>query len=344
MRKEEDFKWGFYTRREFLKVSGFSAGTLALGAMIVPPALFAKEGFPADKLTFIVPYTAGGGYDVYVRTISPYLSKYLREAASLAKGGDITIKNLPAAGGRQGVAAIMNAKPDGNTLGIIDMATVTDSIIGSGETDFTKFTVLQLAVSTNKVIAASKKGFNSWEETVNAMKKRPVKMAVGSFGLANHVAAIIMNEKMGTKFKLINFPGTAANVNAIMRGDVDVLISPEESIKGLVDAKELKPLLIFDENSEHPGAVTIKQLGFPELVEQVSAHRFIIAPPALNTEAKHIMLGALKKATADAEFVAWAKKSNVRLKNVYGGDAEKLFLSYKKFYEDLAPMLKKHLA
>jgi len=158
------------------------------------------------------------------------------------------------------------------------------------------------------------------------------------------VPAIIMNEIMGTKFKLINFPGTAECVGALIRGDVQTVIAAEESLKSLIDINEAKVLLVFTEASKYPGAATIKDLGFQELGDQMRAHRFIIAPPALEKEPKNFLLAALKRVPTDGEFLALARKNYVDLRhNIYGDDAEKIFLKYKKFYEDIAPILKKHL-
>ncbi len=332
------------TRRKFMKISVISAGTLAFGSLINVPFLCARERFPGDKITFVVPYAAGGGYDLFARMLSPYLTKYIRVVASTSKGGDIIIRNEPAASGRKGRSLIMNAKPNGNTIGIMDTSTITDSIVGEADIDLTKFTFLQLASSTTKVIVGTFKGFGNWNDVMNATKREPVKMAVGPFARANHVSAIIMNEAMGTNFKLINFPGTAPSVNALIRGDVQTLIASEDSVKALVDAKEFKVLLVFNEVNKYPGAVAIRDLGFPQLADQMSSHRFIIAPPALEKEPKNLLISALKKATADADFLAWARKNEVPIRgNIYGSDAEKTFLQFKKFYEDIAPMLKKHL-
>jgi len=344
MIKEKDSHDESHTRREFAKLSSLALGSLALGSWINLPEALAKGRYPADKITFIVPYAAGGGYDLFVRMLSPYLTKYIRTQASVSKGGDIVIRNEPAAAGRKGRSLIMHARPDGNTLGIMDTSTITDSIVGEADIDLTKFTFLQLASSTTKVVVGSAKGFGDWQDVVQAMKKEPVKMAVGPFARANHVSAIVMNETMGTRFKLINFPGTAPSVNALIRGDVQTLIASEDSVKALVDAKEFKVLLAFHEVNKYAGAVTIKELGFPQLAEQLSSHRFIIAPPALEKEPKNILLAALKKTATDAEFLAWAKKNEVPVKNnIFGTDANKVFLKFKKFYEDNAPILKKNL-
>jgi tripartite-type tricarboxylate transporter receptor subunit TctC len=335
---------GFPTRRKFMEISVISLGTLAFSSLINVPFLFARGRYPGDKITFVVPYAAGGGYDLFARMLSPYLSKYIREVASVSRGGDIIIRNEPAASGRKGRSLIMNARPDGNTVGIMDTSTITDNIVGEAEIDLTKFTFLQLASSTTKVIVGNMKGFGNWNDVMNALKKESVKMAVGPFARANHVSAIIMNEAMGTNFKLINFPGTAPSVNALIRGDVQTLIASEDSVKALVDAKEFKVLLVFNEVNKYPGAIAVRELGFPQLADQMSSHRFIIAPPALEKEPKNVLIAALKKATADSDFLAWAKKNEVPIRNnIYGSDAEKTFLQFKKFYEDIAPMLRKYL-
>ena len=332
------------SRREFVKIAGLAAGTLTLESLFDVPPVFAKKRYPGDKITFIVPYAAGGGYDIFARMISPYLAKHIREVASVSRGGDIIIRNEPAAAGRKGRSLILHSRPDGNTIGIMDTSTITDSIVGEAEIDLTQFTFLQLAASTTKVVIGSTKGFNSWEEAMNAMKKEPLKMAVGPFGRANHVSAILMNETMGIKFKMINFPGTAPSVAALIRGDVQTVIASEDSVKGLVDSKEARVLLAFSEVSKYPGAVTIKELGYPALAEQLSSHRFIIAPPALEKEPQNILIGALKKTTSDTDFLVWAKKNEVPLRNIYGNEAAKIFLQYKKFYEEKAQILKKYLA
>jgi tripartite-type tricarboxylate transporter receptor subunit TctC len=328
----------FLSRRDFLRISGLSAGAFALGSLGHLPVSHAKDVYPADKISYILPNKPGGGYDILARAISPYITKYLKEIPG-AKGGDIMIKNEA----RKGYSLIYNSKPDGYTLGGMDTTPIIDNLVGENEIDYTKLTFLVLAVSTTKMVASYKTGFNSWKEVVEAMKKGPVKMGVGFFARANHIAGIIMNERMKTNFRLIPFPGTAECTNALMRGDVQVMIASQDSTKGLLDAKEIKPLLTFDEVTDYPGAVSLKDVGFPDLIDKISSHRFIVAPPNLEAEPKNALLTAIKKAITDKDFVAWAKNAEFPLTNLYGNDSEKFFLSFMKFYEELAPVFKKIL-
>ncbi len=332
------------SRRDFLKITGLSVGAATLGSLGFVPPGFAKDIYPAARITYILPHKAGGGHDIYARAISPYLTRYLKEVSPGAKGGELVMRNEPAAAGRKGYSLLFNSKPDGYTIGAIDTAPVTDNILGKQEFDFTKLTFLLLAVSTSKMIVASKKGFKSWSEALAASKKESVKIAVGSYGRANHVSAIVMNERMGTRFKLIPLPGTAESVNAVMRGDTQLTIVSEDTVGPLLEAGELKVLLQFDDKTEYPGAVNVKELGYPDLATTISSHRFVIAPPGLAAEPKRILIAALKKATTDKDFVAWAKKFQFPLRNIYGDDAQKMFLQFIKYFDELAPLLKKELA
>jgi len=54
-------------------------------------------------------------------------------------------------------------------------------------------------------------------------------------------------------------------------------------------------------------------------------------------------LTAIKKATVDPGFVAWAKKGSIPMRNIYGDEAQKMYLNFAKFYDDLGPTFKKYL-
>jgi tripartite-type tricarboxylate transporter receptor subunit TctC len=332
----------FSTRRDFMKVSGLTIGGLAAGTLANAPFGYAKaaELYPAQRIACIVPNAPGGGYDIIARAIGPYLAKHLRLLTPGAKGGDLIVRNEQ----RKGYRIVADGKPDGYMIGMMDTSPYIETLLGTAEVDFTKYTFLQSIVSTTKVIVTTKTGFGSWNEVMNAMKKDTILMGVGFFARANHVCGIIANEKMGTKFKLIPFRGTAESIGALMRGDVKVVMVSEDSVKPLLDAKEIRVLLDFSDQTDYPGAVSIKELGFPTLADDISSHRFIIAPPNLAAEPKRLLLAGLKKACDDPEFAAWAKKANYPVKKIFGADAEKFFLKFVKFYQDMLPALKNNLA
>lgn len=342
MKSSNNFPETCFTRRDFLKIAGISTSAIAMTEWASAPIALARDVYPAEKISLVAPYKAGGGYDIYLRSLSPYLTRYLRQVSRGAKGGDIVMRNEPAAAGRKGYTLIFNSKPNGYTIGAIGSGSLIDSIVDKPEFDFSKLTFLTLSNASVKMVMGPKKGFNNWDEVVSAMKKAPIKMAAGSYGRTNHTCGIILNDKLGTNFRLINFPGTTEGINALMRGDVQVGMFDEEPTQALIEADELRVLLVFAEVSEYPGAVTIKELGYPEMAHTFTDMRFIVAPPGLQDEPKKILIEALRKAQSDPGFAAWAKKFKFHQKNIYGDDARKALMNFVKFYEEQAPMLRKY--
>src|SRR5207253_7535306 len=96
------------TRREFVTagIAALLPGGIAHGA---------EAKFPARNIQFIIPYAAGGGFDAYVRFVSPVMEQYLPARASIVPA------NIAAASGSRGISQLYRAKPDGYTIGIFDL-------------------------------------------------------------------------------------------------------------------------------------------------------------------------------------------------------------------------------
>lgn len=330
-------------RRHFLKLLGLGTTALAAGGPLARGA-FAREGFPSDRIEWICYVKAGGGWDVVDRVIAPFLSKHLKEIATGAKGGDVTVKNVPQAGGRRAYSTIFHAKPDGYTIGDFNTAFATDAIIGDKpDFDYTDFTFLVRSGASDRIILTTKNGFKSWDEMMKAGRQKEIKWAASNFGQGHHVSSILVKETAKVPARLVNFPGAAENLNALLRGDVQVALVSEESAKAMIQAGELRVLTVLSGTSSYPGVPSISQLGYPELAEPLKLHRFIIGPPKMPREVTDPLLDAFRRAFADKEFLTLAKRVDFDPAPVYGAEAERIAKSLFKYYEDKTPVLKKYL-
>ncbi|MCU1432691.1 MAG: receptor, partial [Actinotalea sp.] len=70
---------------------------------------------PTEDIEWIVPYSPGGGYDVYSRGIA----QVLVEDGHLPEGINVVVRNVTPT--PQGITEMFNADPDGYTLGILPM-------------------------------------------------------------------------------------------------------------------------------------------------------------------------------------------------------------------------------
>lgn len=330
-------------RRDFLKLVGVGAGAFLMDGVHLTLAA-SKEVYPAEKIAWICYVKAGGGFDLTARLIAPYLGKSLKEVSKGAKGGEVIVKNVPEAGGRRAFSQVFHAKPDGYAIGDFNTAFATEEFGAKLDFDYTKFTYLVRTAAALRVILAQKDGFKSWDEMMKTGKEKELKWAASNFGRGHHVACILVKETAKVPARLINFPGAAENINALLRGDVNLAIASEESIKPIVDAGEARILTVLSETSPYPGVPSIAQLGYPELADPLKLHRMVIGPPNLPKEITDILISGLKNMFNDKEFLAQAKKIDFNPDPVYGEDAGRLALRLFKYYDEKAPILKKYLS
>ena len=142
------------TRREVLAATGLAAPSL-----MIARNGFGAAAFPTKPINFIIPYAPGGGFDVYVRLIGPVMEKYLPNKVSIVP------VNIAAGGGSRGVAQLYRSKPDGYTIGILNIPGmfILQQQQGTGAYDLSKFSWIgtmgegeRYAISVGGEIAAQK--------------------------------------------------------------------------------------------------------------------------------------------------------------------------------------------
>jgi len=78
------------------------------------------ETWPAKPITMVVPFPAGGGTDLVVRSIQPLLQREL--------GQPVVIDNRSGAGGTLGSGYVARAVADGYTAGVVTTSTHAESV------------------------------------------------------------------------------------------------------------------------------------------------------------------------------------------------------------------------
>ena len=323
-------------------------GVLLIMLLFFYPVAFCpakeRDSYPSQKINWLIPYKAGGGFDLVARGIAPYLNEYLQNGAADAKGGGIVMRNEPASGGRKAYSVVYNAKPDGYTIGAFDIGFIAETFLNDVGFDISKFTFLVRAMKTDRLIVTNKHGFANWEEMIKASKIKPLKWGTGAFLQSMQLDSTVLTDRFGIPVRFIPWGGgTAESMNALMRGDVQVAMVSDDSVKGLLDAGEIRPLAVISEKSKYPGVPSIKDLGHPDLAEKLGTQRFVIAPPGLPGNIKSIFISAFKKAMNDRNFLSYTKKLDLDFNPLYGDDADKAYRNVSKYYQnDLKPLYIKY--
>jgi tripartite-type tricarboxylate transporter receptor subunit TctC len=280
---------------------------LAIAAAALPGAAGAA-GFPERDITFIIPNQVGGGFDAYVRAIAPTMEKYLPNKVNVVP------LNVPAGGGAKGVSQLYRARPDGYTIGILNIPGLFILQERGGGYDLNKFTWLAglgrdpyaLAVAWNSPI-------KSVADLQALSKTRPVKFtATGPDGTAYGVT-LIASELLGIRAQVITgYKGSSEYVAAAVRGDGDAVVTNLPILARFEASQSLRLLATFTTGGTRPDVPDATALGQPQLAD-ILVQRMVGAPPNLPADIKKVLVEALDKAANDPAVVSLSEKTGMGL-------------------------------
>jgi len=346
MSKERVSAEDLLNRRGFLKLSGLAGGAAIMGPLgSGVQVAYGAEAFPARKVTWVVGQAAGGGPDLMVRGIVPFFQKHLKQNSGSPDKVGLVVKNLPGGGGMRTMNEVRHGRPDGYIIACDGEMLHTNTVLGTLGFDMFSLTYIsRIAAAAKVLVTNSRSNINSWDDLVKLSKKNPVKLGITGFGASNHVASVLFIDTTRLNAKPVIFDGSAGLSAALIRGDVAVGMQSEDSVKNLVDANEMRPLLTFSERTKYPQVQNVKDIGFPQLNDVVSSQRYVFAPPGMPLPIKQKLAESLKAAVTDKDFLTWNEKAGMSIDPVFGSDLEKLVKNIHKFYMSKERTLKEYLS
>ncbi len=316
------------TRRD-LMISAACAGPAVLASRdaLAAPA----PDFPTKNIQFVIPYAPGGGFDIYVRVVTPVMEKYLPRKVSIVP------LNVASGAGSRGVAQAYRARPDGYTITILNIPGmfILQAQQGTTAFDLSKFIWVGAMGEGEKYFISV--GQNSPLKTFDDLKRlsaqRPVKLSVtGPEGTA-YMAAVVGAQLMGLRTQLITgYRGSADYVVAAVRGDSDAVVAALPTTMRFRRGGQLRPLASFETKSSIPGIPDATSLGKPEL-DLIRVERLVAAPPGTPQGAINILSAALAKALVDPAVVKWAAENDVVMKPKTPQEALTIVNEQRAFFE-----------
>ncbi len=277
-------------RRASLAAIAFACAAPLFGA--------AAQDYPNKPITLIVPWPAGGATDIVMRAVA--------ESAGKQLGQPMIVDNKPGAAGTLGPAAMAaTARPDGYTIAQTPISVVRLPIMQktSFETlrDFTY--IAQLTGYTFGVTVKADSPHKSWADVVKFAKENPGKITYGTPGAGTslHIGMEQIAARDGIKLTHVPFRG-GAETNAAVLGGHTVLQADSSSWKPLVEAKELRLLMIWtaDRSKQWPDAPTMKELGYPFVFDSPFG---VAGPKGMDPAIVAKLDAAFKKAVEDPAVI-----------------------------------------
>jgi tripartite-type tricarboxylate transporter receptor subunit TctC len=304
-------------------------------------AAFAATDFPAKgkNISIVVNYAAGGATDVGVRIVAAELEKVM--------GTKIEVINKPGASGQIGATFLTRSKPDGYTIGAMNLPALSVSYLDPdrkavyGRKDF-KPLALQV-IDPGLIAVRADSPYKTLQDVINAAKANPRKITITTTGLQSteHFWIMKMQSLTNTQFALVHFEGSAPALMAVLGGKIDVLCGNVSDVTQQAKSGAVRVLGVMD-NQESPflppGVKTLKAQGIPVVG---GSFRGYALPGNTPQEIVDVLSAATKKALESKEVQDKMHKMGLTWRYMDPAQFEKLWDEMDAMMLKLIPEMKK---
>ena len=325
------------------------AGLAGLAFAASPASADAVADFYKGKnLTVYIGYAAGGGYDAYGRMLARYYGKFMP--------GNPTVvpRNMPGAGSIVLANALYNTLPkDGTAIGIIGRGVPMEPLFGRPGPKFeaAKFNYIG---SMNNEVSVCVAYHTSKIKTIQDAQQHEMILAGTAQGSDGVDFAVVLNNVLGTKFKLITgYPGGSTQQLAMERGEVEGRCgwswSSVVTTRGYWLKEGKLRILLQAALTGHP---ELDKMGVPKVMDLAKSERDkqvlklvfarqtmgrpFLAPPGVPEDRVAALRKAFDAMLKDKAFLAAADKAKMEIEPVNGKDVADLIADVYKSPPDIA--------
>lgn len=231
------------------------------------------EDYPTRPVTFVVPFTKGGGTNALAQLFGDKLQERL--------GQPFVVKNRPGQGTVIATNFVAKSPPDGYTIMMavstlaID-ATLYKKLPYDPAHDFA-LVALVARVPFVLVVSASLPVY-SVEDLINLAKQRPLSYGSGGIGAFHHLAGALFASKTGIKMTHVPYHGTAPALKDLTDGYIQLMFTDYGPAQELIASGKLRPLAVTTTTplAVLPSLPTLTAAGVPGF--NVEAWQGVITP------------------------------------------------------------------
>ena len=238
-----------------------AALSILAAASIQVPAWAADE-YPSRPVSLVIPYGAGGAFDITARLLANVSQKHLGQqlVPTLKPGGGATI----------GTAFVARAKPDGYTLVYAANSSLTIAPLLE-DPGYTKDDFIPVGKITHLTYVVGVRADKPWKNLndllayVRNNQKSVVFGATGIPGLSTIGQSLLLKAgNVNYVPPMVPFKGVGEQILSVMKGDTDYMIQIYLGLLPQIRAKELRVLAVLDDARSPfiPDAPTAKELGY----------------------------------------------------------------------------------
>jgi tripartite-type tricarboxylate transporter receptor subunit TctC len=313
-------------------------GLCILGCAVVSTAnaQSVEQFYKSNPLVFLVGHAAGGGYDVYTRTLARHMVKYIPGHPT------IIVKNMLGAGGITMINHLYTTAPrDGSTFGISDRGYVLEPLLGNKAATFDA-TKMNALGSIGKQTPACSLWHGARAKSLDDTFKQETLIG-GTGPSATTIYPAILNNVIKTRFKIIaGYKGSGEIMLAMERGEVEGVCLSWNTLRTvkpdwLADGK-LRPIVLmaFKRDPQLKDVPTALEHAPTEAERNMLSVYFgpnemgrpYIGPPGIPQDRLQAVRRAFDATMKDPAYIAEAESQQMDVEPMTGEEMQDLIKSF----------------
>ncbi len=255
---------------------------------------FGQDKYPSRPIEFVVPWGPGGGADQLARRVGKLLEDELKVS--------LPILNIAGATGNTGTAKLLSAPADGHTIAVFIGDTMGTLV--SGQARWKLEDVVPLGVLIRQPTGLFVKNDAKWKTFADLLadaKKTDLKVGITGFGSPDEIHINQMNQKAGTKFRVVPFASPGERYASILGGHADALVEQAGDVKSFLQSKQMRPIVFFSDEPQagYEDIPLAKASGFPIAMDQ---WRSMVMRAGTDAQHLAVMTAAVQKVARSEDF------------------------------------------
>lgn len=315
-----------------MQITVFKVVFAALAIMSLPLHAQTKITRP---IRMIVPYVPGGGTDTLGRLMAPHIGE--------AFGQQVVLDNRAGGSSTIGTHMISQAVPDGQTIGIVDAAFVTNPSLFSKLPYRTPedFSLIGLVATAPMVLVVSNVSpLKTVRDLVAAAKAQPGKLTYGTAGAgsATHLAAEQLRSVAGIELIHVPYKGSGQSITELMGNHLSFAFTTQGTARPHVMGGRLRALGITSptRTTIMPDVPTFAESGLAKV--DTTTITGIIGPPKLPRDfvqkVNGVIAQALKAPDVRERYAAMGYEATPLTPDAYGARVREELAKWKKLIDE----------
>jgi tripartite-type tricarboxylate transporter receptor subunit TctC len=208
-------------------------------AALASPRAFAQGAYPSRPIRLVIGFPPSSASDICGRLFAEYAAPIL--------GQQFVPENKPGAGSSIAAQYVARAAPDGYTLFVPALSTLTNELASPTPTfDMSKdFAAVALLANLAIVLVVNPAtGVRSIADLIALAKAKPGRVLYASVGAGSlpHLCGVMFAQRAGVDLVHVPYPGSPQGVMDVVAGRITMMFGPASGIVGQVAAGKLTAL------------------------------------------------------------------------------------------------------